>query len=159
MKTSKYYSTILSTLIFLMITFFGQAQIKLHETQLETVYLTKTNEKEIVYKNTFTGYHRNLINADKINFRKEIKIAKKNNNSLQFTSNKRDIELKLSSYLKIIRKAANQSKNVESFQLLLNDLLLQLESHFYINEDLDELYAVTRKSTFNGKINTLPGVL
>ncbi|MFD2564557.1 hypothetical protein [Aquimarina rubra] len=148
---------IILIIVFLMTAFYGHTQEKLYKTQLETVYLQNT--KEVVYKNTFSNYNNDLIASKKINFKKEIKISMGKNNTLLFVSNKNNIEIVTASYLKIIRKAANRSRNPEAFQAFLTNNLPQLGRQFTIDNNLNELYFISRKDTFNGKIDALPSVL
>ncbi|RKN03534.1 hypothetical protein D7036_13570, partial [Aquimarina sp. BL5] len=100
-----------------------------------------------------------LIASNQINFKKEIKISKGKNNSLLFASNKNNVELMTASYLKTIRKAANRSRDTEEFQTFLINNLPQLSRQFTIDNNLKELYFISRKDTFNGKIDALPSVL
>ncbi|MHA7059957.1 hypothetical protein ACWGOQ_0022210 [Aquimarina sp. M1] len=137
--------------------FNGYTQKNLYKTQLEPVYLKNTID--VVYKNTFSDYNTNLIALKKINFKKEIKSLNKANNTLLFVSNKNSIKLIAASYLKIIRKAANRSRNPEDFQAFLTNNLPQLSLLFSTDNNLDELYYISRKDTFNGKIDALPSIL
>ncbi|WP_299255081.1 hypothetical protein [uncultured Aquimarina sp.] len=157
MKTLYNNITGLLTLAFFITIFSGHSQDKVYKTQLETVYLKNT--KEVVYKNTFSNYNESLIASNEINFKKEIKILKGKNNSLLFVSNKNNIELITASYLKTIRKAANRSRDTEAFQTFLINNLPQLSHQFVIDNNLKELYFISRKDTFNGKIDALPSVL
>ncbi|WP_378183184.1 hypothetical protein [Aquimarina sp. SS2-1] len=157
MKTLYNNTRITLMIVFFMTAFYSQAQDKLYKTQLETVYLQNT--KEIVYKNTFSDYNSSLIALKKINFKKEIKKSKGKNNYLLFVSDKNNIELFKDSYLKIIRKAANRSQSPEAFQIFLNDNLPQLGHQFSLDNNLDKLYFISRKDTFNGRIDALPSVL
>ncbi|MDH7445025.1 hypothetical protein [Aquimarina sp. 2201CG14-23] len=157
MKTLYTHSITIFALIFFVGFFSGYSQEKMYETQLETVYLQ--NAKEIVYKNTFSDYNQNLIDAKHINFKKEIKNLTGKNTSLFFVSNKCQVEVIKSSYLKTIRKAANRSRNPEAFQAFLYDNLPQLGHQFSLDNNLKELYFISRKDTFNGRIDALPSVL
>ncbi|KAA1247159.1 hypothetical protein [Aquimarina sp. RZ0] len=143
--------------VFLFVFFLGYTQGKVYKSQLETVYLNDT--KEIVYKNTFSNYNQSLIASKKIDFRKEIKIAKKENEYLLFSSNKSTIKLIIPSYLVTIRKAANRSTNPKAFEIFLKNNLPQLGHQFILDNNLEELYFISRKDTFNGKINALPSFL
>ncbi len=149
--------TIIITLIFSVGSLSGYSQEKIYQTELETVYLNNT--REIVYKNTFSIYNDDLIASNEIKFKKEIKISKGKNSSLLFVSNKNNMELVTASYLKIIRKAANRSRNTKAFQVFLMNRLPQLSLQFSIDNNLQELYFISRKDTFNGKIDALPSVL
>ncbi|WP_299442169.1 hypothetical protein [uncultured Aquimarina sp.] len=157
MKNLYNHITVIITLIFFMVSFSGHTQKKTYETLLETVYLKNT--KEIVYKNTFSNYNDDLIASKEIKFKKEIKFLKGKNSSLLFVSNKNNVELVTASYLRIIQKAANRSRNAEAFQLFLINNLPQLSHQFSIDDNLEELYFISRKDTFNGKIDALPSVL
>ncbi len=141
----------------LSLVFVTNAQDKLYESQLETVYLK--NSKEVIYTNTFNDFNQHMILLEKINFRKEIKLLKGKNNSLSFISNKRKVSVPSSSYLKIIRKGANRSKNVQAFQIFLTDKFPYLGINLSEDKHLKELYFISRKDTFNGKIDALPSVL
>ncbi|WP_405207887.1 hypothetical protein [Aquimarina sp. LLG6339-5] len=157
MKTLRNHISIIIILFFFAISFSGYTQEKTYKTQLETVYLKNT--KEVVYKNTFSNYNENLIALNEIKFKKEIKNYKGKNTSLFFSSNKNNVELIASSYLKIIRKAANRSKSPEAFQAFLMNNLPQLSNQFANDNNLEELYFISRKNTFNGRIDALPSVL
>ncbi len=157
MKTLRNHISIVITLFFFAISFSGHTQEKTYKTQLETVYLKNT--KEVVYKNTFSNYNENLIALNEIKFKKEIKNSKGENTFLSFSSNKNNVELITSSYLKIIRKAANRSKSPEAFQAFLMNNLPQLSNQFANDNNLEELYFISRKNTFNGRIDALPSVL
>ncbi|AXT50948.1 hypothetical protein D1818_08965 [Aquimarina sp. BL5] len=157
MKTLHKNITATLTFAFFITVFSGHSQEKMYNTQLETVYLKNT--KEVVYKNTFSNYNESLIASNQINFKKEIKISKGKNNSLLFASNKNNVELMTASYLKTIRKAANRSRDTEEFQTFLINNLPQLSRQFTIDNNLKELYFISRKDTFNGKIDALPSVL
>lgn len=143
--------------VFLAITFSGNSQEKFYETQLETIYLNTT--KEIVFENSFSTYNEDLIGSDNINFKKAIKFSKKKNSPLYFHSNKHNVKLAEASYLKMIRKAANRSTNTKAFQIYLKDIFPQLSHQFSLDNNLEELYLMSRKNTFNGKIDALPSVL
>ncbi|SEM19966.1 hypothetical protein SAMN04487910_4411 [Aquimarina amphilecti] len=157
MKTFSNYISIIITLIFFTVSFSGYMQEKTYKTQLETIYLKNT--KEIVYKNTFSNYNDDLIASNEIKFKKEIKKYRGKKSSLFFTSNKNNIELVTASYLKIIRKAANRSRNAEAFKVFLINNLPQLSHQFTVDDNLEELYFLSRKDTFNGRIDALPSVL
>lgn len=146
------------TALFLIISFsYSYAQEDMYKSQLETVYLQ--NAKEIIYKNTFSQYNNDLIALNEIKFKKEIKKLKGKNSLLFFDSNKEKIVLEKASYLKIIRKAANRSKNKDSFKVFLQNNLPQLSNQLSQDNSLEELYFISRKDTFNGKIDALPSVL
>lgn len=146
------------TAILLLISFsYSFAQVDMYKSQLETVYLQ--NAKEIIYKNTFSQYNNDLIALNEIKFKKELKKLKGKSNLLFFDSNKEKIVLEKASYLKIIRKAANRSKNKDSFKVFLQNNLPQLSNQMSQDNNLEELYSISRKNTFNGKIDALPSVL
>ncbi len=139
---------------FLLLTFFvGTAQV-----ELETVYLNNYVEEE-VYTNNFSSFNNDLIAEDVINFRIEIKKAKEDNSSLLFLSERNNLEILTASYLKTIRKGANRSIDAEAFANFLRERLPELINQFKKDNNLEELYSISRKNTFNGKISALPVVL
>ncbi len=128
------------------------------QVELETVYLNN-NAEETVYTNNFSNYNTNLIAENNINFRIEIKKAKSTNNHLLFLSERSNLEILTTSYLKTIRKGANRSSDAESFKKFLKVRLPELIHQFKKDNNLEELYTISRKNTFNGKIDALPSVL
>ncbi|MBW1297114.1 hypothetical protein [Aquimarina litoralis] len=151
------YYPIIALFVFLIGTFPSYGQENMYKSQLETIYLKNT--KEIVYTNTFSEYNHDLIASNEIKFKKEIKKLKGKNNLLHFDSNKENVVLEKASYLKIIRKAANRSRNEETFETFLRNNLPQLSNQLSKDNNLKELYIISRKDTFNGKIDALPSVL
>ncbi len=147
---------ILLGLIFLT-TSISTSQV-IYEDQLETVYLNHKGE-EVVYTNNFSRFNDSLISGDEINFRIEIRKAKKDNSYLLFLSERSNLELPRAGYLKTIRKGANKSTNVKAFESYLNEKLPELINQFRKDNNLEELYITSRKNTFNGKIDSLPSVL
>lgn len=155
MKT--FYNSFFTAVLLLISFSYSYAQEDMYKSQLETVYLQ--NAKEIIYKNTFSQYNNDLIALNEIKFKKEIKNLKGKNSLLFFDSSKEKIVLEKASYLKIIRKAANRSKNKDSFEAFLRNNLPQLSNQLSQDNNLEELYFISRKNTFNGKIDALPSVL
>ncbi|WP_109299860.1 hypothetical protein [Aquimarina sp. AU474] len=147
--------TILSLLLLVFST--GNAQVT-YEDELETVYLNDQVE-EVVYTNNFSGYNNDLIADNSINFKVKIKEAKQNNEYLLFLSERSNLEILSISYLKTIRKGANRSTDPEAFAEFLNERLPELINQFRKDNNLEELYIISRKNTFNGKIDALPSVL
>jgi len=129
-----------------------------YEEELETVYLND-NLEEVVYTNNFSNYNKNLISSDEIDFRKQIKKAKLEGRFLLFLSERSNLEILTAGYLKTIRKGANRSRDAEAFAAFLRDKLPELKHQFKKDNNLQQLYSVSRKSTFNGKIDDLPSVL
>ncbi|PKV49818.1 hypothetical protein ATE84_1856 [Aquimarina sp. MAR_2010_214] len=135
----------------------SNAQI-IYEDQLETVYLNE-NAEEVVYTNSFSNFNNDLIAINKIDFKNQIQKANQNNDRLLFLSERSNLEILTATYLKIIRKSANRSNNSESFKAFLNKKLPELINQFKKDNNLEELYIISRKNTFNGKIDALPSVL
>ncbi|GAA4277274.1 hypothetical protein [Aquimarina mytili] len=131
----------------------GTAQV-----ELETVYLNDYTEEE-VYTNNFSSFNDDLIAEDVINFRIEIKKAKEDNSYLLFLSERNSLEVLTAGYLKTIRKGANRSTDAEAFVNYLREKLPELINQFRKDNNLEELYIISRKNTFNGKIDALPVVL
>ncbi len=157
MKTSILNIKIILTSILFLSAFIGNAQI-IYEDELETVYLNK-NAEEVVYTNNFSNLNSQLIASNHIDFKAEIKKAKQNNNYLLFLSERSNLEILASGYLKTIRKGANRSIDAKTFAKFLNDRLPELIHQFNKDNNLEELYMYSRKNTFNGKIDALPSVL
>lgn len=155
MKT--FYNSFFTAIFSLISVSFSYSQEDMYKSQLETVYLQNT--KETIYKNTFSQYNNDLIALNEIKFKKEIKNLKGKSSLLFFDSNKEKIVLEKASYLKIIRKAANRSKNKDSFETFLRNNLPQLSNQLSQDNNLEQLYFISRKNTFNGKIDALPSVL
>ena len=130
----------------------------IYEDQLETVYLNDQSE-EVVYTNNFSSFNDELISKDEINFRLEILQAKEDNSYLLFLSERSNLEIFTAAYLKTIRKGANRSTDAESFAEFLRDHLPELINQFKKDNNLEKLYLISRKNTFNGKIDALPPVL
>ena len=130
----------------------------LYEDELETVYLTKF-DKEIVYTNNFLAYNDMLVKQEKLKFAKEIKKAKLKNNSLLFLSQLSNLELAEDKYIKIIRRSANRSKTSHEFEKFLINEIPELKNQIHEDKNLNYLFIISRKNTFNGKIDALPSVL
>lgn len=94
-----------------------------------------------------------------IDFRVEIKNAKENDEYLLFLSERSNLELLNVSYLKTVRKGANRSTDAEDFAQFLREKLPELTHQFKKDNNIEELYIISRKNTFNGKIDALPSVL
>lgn len=157
MKTSiRTIKTAIFSIIFLSLSI-SNAQI-IYEDQLETVYLNK-NAEEVVYTNSFSNFNNDLIAINKINFKNQIQRAHQNNDRLLFLSERSNLQILTVTYLKTIRKGANQSNDPESFKAFLNEKLPELINQFKKDNNLQELYIISRKNTFNGKIDALPSVL
>ncbi len=157
MKTSIHNLKIgLYSMSFLIITL-SNAQVT-YEDELETVYLNDQIE-EVVYTNNFSGFNKDLIATDEINFNIEIRKAKEDNSYLLFLSERSNLEIMTVAYLKTIRKGANRSTDPEAFASYLRDRLPELINQFRKDNNLEELYNISRKNTFNGKIDALPSVL
>ncbi|MDY8138598.1 hypothetical protein [Aquimarina sp. 2201CG5-10] len=129
-----------------------------YQDELETVYLNDQSE-EVVYENNFSNFNEKLISLNEINFKLEIQKAKLDNSYLRFLSERSTLELYTVIYLKTIRKGANRSRNAEDFEIYMMDKLPELMYQFSKDKNLKELYIISRKDTFNGKIDALPGVL
>ncbi len=128
------------------------------QVELDTVYLNGYTEEE-VYTNNFSNFNNELIAEDVINFRIEIKKAKEDNSYLLFLSERSNLEILTEAYLKTIRKGANRSSDAEAFVNFLRERLPELINQFRKDNNLEELYIISRKNTFNGKIDALPVVL
>ncbi|MEW7291027.1 hypothetical protein [Aquimarina sp. 2304DJ70-9] len=128
------------------------------QVELDTVYLNGYTEEE-VYTNNFSSFNNELIAEDVINFRIEIKKAKEDNSYLLFLSERNTLEVLTEAYLKTIRKGANRSSDAEAFVNFLRERLPELINQFRKDNNLEELYIISRKNTFNGKIDALPVVL
>ncbi len=134
------------------------SSISYAQVELETVYLN-SNAEEVVYTNNFSNFNDELIAEDIISFRVEIKKAKGDNSHLLFLSERSNLEILTASYLKTIRKGANRSTDAEAFVNFLREKLPELIHQFKKDNNLEELYIISRKNTFNGKIDALPSVL
>ncbi len=143
---------LLSFLFFTMTISHGQVK-------LETIYLNANNSEELVYTNNFSTLNNELIAEDVLNFRMKIKSAKQDNDYLIFLSDNSALEVLTANYLKTIRKGANRSSNAKAFEAFLRDRLPELILQFTKDNNLEDLYAISRKNTFNGKIDALPSVL
>lgn len=143
--------------IFILTSYLGTAQVT-YEDQLETVYLNKQSE-EVVYTNDFSNFNKRLLSKSEIDFRVEIKNAKENDEYLLFLSERSNLELLNVSYLKTVRKGANRSTDAEDFAQFLREKLPELTHQFKKDNNIEELYIISRKNTFNGKIDALPSVL
>ncbi|TPN81671.1 hypothetical protein [Aquimarina algicola] len=148
---------ILASMLFMTFVI-SNAQVT-YQDQLEAVYLKKESKKEVVYTNNFSNFNNNLIASNKIDFRSEIVKAKKTNQYLLFLSDRNNLEILELKYLKTLRKGANRSSSVQSFEVFIQNNLPQLSIQFEKDNNLKQLYTVVRKDTFNGKIDALPGVL
>ncbi|EZH72966.1 hypothetical protein ATO12_18270 [Aquimarina atlantica] len=157
MKTSiRTAKTAIFSILFLSLSI-SNAQI-IYEDQLETVYLNK-NAEEVVYTNSFSSFNSNLIAKNEISFKNQIRKANQNNDHLLFLSERSNLQILTATYLKTIRRGANQSNDSKSFKVFLNKKLPELIHQFKKDNNLEELYIISRKNTFNGKIDALPGVL
>ncbi len=148
---------ILASMLFMTFVI-SNAQVT-YQDQLEAVYLKKESKKEVVYTNNFSNFNNNLIASNKIDFRSEIVKSKKTNQYLLFLSDRNNLEILELKYLKTLRKGANRSSSVQSFEVFIQNNLPQLSIQFEKDNNLKQLYTVVRKDTFNGKIDALPGVL
>ncbi|WP_106794074.1 hypothetical protein [Aquimarina sp. Aq78] len=157
MKSSiRTIKTAIFSILFLSLSI-SNAQI-IYEDQLETIYLNK-NAEEVVYTNSFSNFNNDLIATNEINFKSQIQKANQNNDRLLFLSERSNLQILTVTYLKTIRRGANQSNNPESFKAFINDKLPELINQFKKDNNLEELYIISRKNTFNGKIDALPSVL
>ena len=157
MKTSIHpIITLIFSIVFLF-TSISNAQIT-YEDQLETVYLNE-NAEEVVYTNNFSDFNTNLITTDQINFKVEIQKAKEKNSYLLFLSERSNLEILTKVYLKTIRKGANRSPDNERFESFIRGEFPELINQFKKDNNLKQLYIISRKNTFNGKIDALPSVL
>lgn len=157
MKTSiRTAKTAIFGILFLSLSI-SNAQI-VYEDQLETVYLNK-NAEEVVYTNSFSSFNSNLIAINEISFKNQIQKANQNNDYLLFLSERSNLQILTSTYLKTIRRGANQSIDYKSFKAFLKKKLPELTHQFRKDNNIEELYIISRKNTFNGKIDALPSVL
>ena len=157
MKTLSHNVTQVLLLLFFLTPLISTAQI-LFEDRLATIYLDHT-VKEVVYTNNFSSYNEHLIEADELNFRIEVRQAKKNSRYLLFISERNTLEVLATTYLKILRKGANRSNDAEAFKVFLHERLPALIYQFRKDNNLEILYQISRKHTLNGKIDALPPVL
>jgi len=137
--------------------YFSNAQIE-YKDRLETVYLNDRVEEK-VYTNSFSRFNDTLAALNDMHFRKQIRNAKKNNDQLLFFSEKTNLELLTSSYLKTIRKGANRSQDPEAFANFIREQLPELINQFRKDNNLEKLYISSRKNTFNGILDSLPKIL
>ncbi len=147
---------VITTLLVMTITI-SSAQVT-YEDELETVYLNDQKE-EVVYTNDFSNYNKEIIAKNEIHFVSAIRDAKQNNDYLLFLSERSNLEILNIAYLKTLRKGANRSVDVEAFADFLRDRLPELIQQFQKDKNLEQLYIISRKNTFNGKIDALPSVL
>lgn len=150
------YKIKLLGVLFLSI-YISNAQV-IYQDQLETVYLNDQIE-EVVYRNDFSNFNNQLVGMKKINFRSEIKKAKESQHQLFFLSERSTLEIWTESYLKTIRKGANRNTDSQSFKRFLQNRIPELMYQLEKDNNIEELYFLTRKNTFNGKINALPSVI
>jgi len=151
MKTLSLYLSIL----IVTLSSFSLAHAQTYSDTLETVLLNSTKE-ETVLENTFESYHNELIALANIKFRKEILKAKEEGHELIFVTNQRAITIPKTNYLKTLRKGANRSEDVKSFRLFLQERLPALRRHIKNDPSIVPLYEVSRKATFNGRLDAIP---
>lgn len=157
MKTTNQHIKIFFSSVLFLLFFISNAQT-MYEDQLETVYLNQQDE-EVVYTNDFSYYNDHLIRTGITSFRVIIKNAKDNNDQLLFLSERSNLQILKALYLKTIRKAANKSADSQTFKQVLQTQLPELMHQLEKDSNIEELYFLTRKNTFNGKIDALPSVL
>jgi hypothetical protein len=128
------------------------------ENQLEIVYLNK-NVKEVVYVNSYSNFNANLIVANEINFKNQVQKNSQDNDHFLFLSERRHLKTPTVSYLKTTHKEVNQIIDYKHLKPSINKKPPELTNQFKKDNDLEELYIISRKNTFNGEINALTSVL
>lgn len=149
MKTLPY---IIATTFFL---FSASLQAQVFQGELETVYLENTT----VSLNDFESVNDEINNSEEFKFRKAIKKARRQADTLVFQNDDRTLEMTEEAYLKTLRRTANQSKDSTEFVSKLVTEMPELKETITENDAYKDLYTTVRPDTFNGKIDALPDVL
>jgi len=157
MKASINFIKLIGPGILFLSFYIGGAQIE-YKDRLETVYLNDQLE-EMVYTNNFSKFNDSLITSNVINFKRQIRRAKKHNDHLLFLSERSNLELLTAGYLKTIRKGANRSSDSRDFENYIRERLPELINQFRKDNNLEKLYITSRKNTFNGMLDSLPKIL
>src|SRR5690606_13290815 len=108
--------------------------------------------------NSFIDYHDYILKDGQFRFRKELKKVKHDTNFLEYASDANNIRISKYDYLKMMRRAVNQSDTKGEFMALISDLFVDKDQSFAEQVDFASLYDATRPHTFHGYFDGLPRI-
>ncbi|EAS18615.1 hypothetical protein BBFL7_01058 [Flavobacteria bacterium BBFL7] len=149
MRTIVYITTVIVFLFSL------NSRGQTYQFNLDEIYLGIAQEEV----NDFELINSEISNSEKFKFRKAIRIAKMEQNTLNFNSSQRIFALTEVDYLRLVRRTANQSNDSVEFISKLSVELPSLKDIIESDASYADLYNTVRPATFYGRIEALPDVL
>jgi hypothetical protein len=146
---------LLSLSLILLSSYVTQAQ-ETHNKEFEGIPIE--GEQATQPRNTFVDYHTYILGSSDFRFRKEIKKAKGTDDYLEYASNNNNIRISKYDYLRLVRRAVNQSDSKSEF---INKMIYHFpdaENKFTNTLDLETVYDTTRPKTFFGYFDGLPRI-
>lgn len=136
-----------------MIASFTQAQ----ETTKETNNRIPIEGDQVTApRNNFIDYNTYLLDLEDFRFRREIKKVKHDADFLEYASSDNSIRISKYDYLRLVRKAVNQSDSHDEFITKMIGYFPDTENKFTNTLNLETIYASTRPRTFYGRFDGLP---
>lgn len=110
------------------------------------------------FKNTFVDYHSYILKDENFRFRKEIKKVKSDEEYLEYASADNQIRISKLDYMRLMRKAVNQSETKQEFLNHINTYFVDKDQRFAEQVDFEAIYDATRATTFYGYFDGLPRI-
>ena len=140
-------------LIFILLSYFGVKSQENNYLELPPVKLEM--KPKALHERDFLLFTEMLTNDKDFKFRKEIKLAKKQGNTLYFYTDTRVYYISKVEYLKKLRRATNRSETPTEFFDRIRSYYPELESVPWMEFNFHELYTNLRKNTLHGYLHTL----
>ena len=124
----------------------------------QTLNIPVQDEDITELKNTFIDYHSYILNEDQFRFRKEIKKVKNNEDYLEYASADNSIRISKLDYMRLMRKAVNQSETKQEFMNHIKTYFVDKDQRFAEQVNFEAIYDATRQYTFYGYFDALPRI-
>lgn len=139
--------------VLLFLASFTQAQ----ETTKETKNRIPIEGDQVTApRNNFIDYNSYILDKEDFKFRREIKRVKHDADFLEYASTENSIRISKYDYLRLVRRAVNQSDSQDEFITKMIGYFPDTENEFTNTLNLETIYDSTRPKTFYGRFDGLP---
>ncbi|MEZ4801685.1 MAG: hypothetical protein R2797_02855 [Gelidibacter sp.] len=109
-------------------------------------------------RNTFVNYHNYLLATEGFRFKTELKKVKQTTDFLEYATPENSIRISKYDYLRVVRKAVNQSDTKTEFISKMVLYFPGTEDQFTNTLNLEAFYDTARPKTFYGYFDGLPRI-
>lgn len=139
--------------LLLLISFFTQAQETIKESERR---IPIEGDQATSPRNNFIDYNTYIQDSENFRFSREIKRVKHDADFLEYASSENSIRISKYDYLRLVRRAVNQSDSQDEFITKMIGYFPDTENEFTNTLNLETIYDSTRPKTFYGRFDGLP---